>query len=152
MSTIDLTRLVRARIAADTAARGHFRQIGGAAELAAAQRIIKTVPAVWVVPLSESAGSPLWAGGFRQKKELRVAIVIAAINVSDGTGAAALTGLALARSIIEEALIPDDTGWIPEGCSDVMAWAAGQLARIDDNGCLWWQDEYATTHLVKTPT
>ena len=152
MSAIDLARLVRERIAANAAACGHFRQIGSAAELSAAQRVTKAIPAVFVAPLAESAGSPLWAGNFRQKKQLRVAIVIAAIDASDGAGAVALTGLALSRSLVEEALIPDDTGWIPPGCSDVMAWAAGQLARIDDNGCIWWQDEYATTQWVKTPT
>ncbi|MDR1351486.1 MAG: hypothetical protein LBJ59_12070 [Zoogloeaceae bacterium] len=140
---LDLPGVLRARLKADADVLGHFRQIGGAMELSAAQRATRTLPAVFVLPLAESAGMPLWAGEFRQKKELRVALVIAARDVAGG--------LAAARSIVERVLIPADTGWLPPGCFDVMAWAEGKLAQIDDNGCIWWQDEYATTQFVKTP-
>jgi hypothetical protein len=140
---MDIAHVIRERLEAAPAARAHFRQIGGALELAAAQRATRTLPAVFVLPLEEVADLPLWAGAFRQKKILRVGIMIAAM---DGVGS-----LAAARGLIEDALIPPDDGWLPPGCFDVVAWAGGKLAQLDENGCVWWQDEYATTLFVRTP-
>lgn len=147
---IDLARAVRERLARDPLARGLLRQIGGAVELAAAQRAVKTLPAVFVLPLSEDAGNPLLAGEFRQRKIHRIAVVIAATDGVDSVGESK-RGLQLVRTYVEAALV-GDCGWTPEHCTDVVAWAGGKLARLDDNGVVWWQDEYVTSQYVAVPT
>ncbi|MDR0701321.1 MAG: hypothetical protein LBF61_02760 [Azoarcus sp.] len=147
---VDLPALALARLRAEDGVRRRFRHIGGAADLAAAQTALKSRPAVFVLPLAERAGSPLLAGEFRQRKILQIGIVIADADASDSAGAAVQSGIVAARAVIERALIGEN-GWRPEGCDDALAWSGGRLARLANNGVLWWQDDYVTSQLVRVP-
>jgi hypothetical protein len=151
MSIIDLSALIVERLRADAVAVEVFRQISYAGELAEARRAMRAPPAVFVFPLAETTGEPLFAGNFRQTRTLRMAVLLVTADGRRGVaGGGGFSGIAPARSAVEEALI-GEAGWMPPGCSDVLAWAGGRVIGIDDIGYLWWQDEYATRQIVKTP-
>ncbi|MDR2092279.1 MAG: hypothetical protein LBP58_03030 [Azoarcus sp.] len=150
MAVIDLSALVRERLGKHPLTRETLRQIGGASDLPEARRALRATPAAFVFPLAESVSGPLFAGNFRQVKELHVAVVTVAPDARQGVGGTRGTGIDMARNLVETALIGEN-GWMPEGCSDVLAWAGGRLAVVDNGGFVWWQDDYATRQIVMTP-
>lgn len=117
-----------------------FRQFGGAADLATAQDATVTMPSGYVYPVAETAeGSDTGTEVISQRVTARVAVAIAAKNLRDARGDAALADLAALRQEILSALL----GWTPNGEFTPVQFARGQLVKFS-NAVLWWQDEFTT--------
>lgn len=135
MADFDITPY-RQRLAEQLAG---WSQVGSAADLEAIEGGMVTPPAAFVVPLSDAPSANPLAGEFVQHVVVRLGVVIALSNLSDGEGASAVSELALRRGEVRAAL----AGWSPD---DSIGWAQrgpGTLMKFDD-GLLWWMDEYVT--------
>ncbi|MCL2872427.1 MAG: Gp37 family protein [Betaproteobacteria bacterium] len=137
-SSVDLSA-----VAARLAATVPVNQIGGAAKYAAATTDTKAVPALFVIPLAESAGKNRWANGISQRVEATFGVVIGARNLSDEKGAAAQPALTALREKVFAALL----GWMPEGCSMPITYDSGRLIDLA-NGIIWWQDDFTTAYEI----
>ena len=116
-----------------------FRSIAGAADLAAVEA--PPTPAVYVLPLRESADDSDEVDAFDQPVARSVLVVIALSNRRDAAGAAAMVDLAGARRQIRTALV----GWSPDEEEDMpLHFAGGNLIRFED-ALLWWGDEFTYT-------
>lgn len=119
--------------------------VGDAAQFAAVVDQLPDTPAAYVIPLNERASANRFASGaVHQEVDAQLGVVFAVRNVTDARGAAANADLAALRAEVSAALI----GWQPDGCSDHVLFAGGELVAFA-NGCLWWQDEYVTSYPVR---
>ena len=119
-----------------------LRQVGAAADLAAAEQGVRTTPAAFVLPLAERAGAAPHTAEFRQRVLLSARVVFAVSNKADARGDAARESLITARQNARHVI----AGWVPEGCIEPAEFTAGQLLRLD-RGLLWWHDDFATAYL-----
>jgi len=141
---IDLVGLVVARLDAD---RGPLRQVGGAADMAAAEIGLKARPAAFAVLIAESPSAPPLAAEFIQRKQIVVSVVLAVSSARDQIGDAVREDLTAVRNHIEGVLL----GWVPEGCAEGLAWAGARLQNLAPNNVLWWRDDFVTTQIVRLP-
>ncbi|WP_418646557.1 hypothetical protein ACNQFN_11515 [Thauera butanivorans] len=135
MADFDITPY-RQRLAAQLV---DWAQVGSAADLEAIEGGMVAPPAAFVVPLSDAPSANPLAGDFVQHVVVRLGVVIALSNLSDGEGAGAMSELSLRRSQVRAAL----AGWSP---NEAIGWAQrgpGTLLKFND-GVLWWMDEYVT--------
>jgi len=125
-----------------------FKKVGGAADLPGAEDALKQVPAAFVMLLAESAAAnELLSGALSQRVVVRFAVLIAASNLNDATGEAALATLVPLREAVNAMLL----NWQPHPSFDPCEFARGQLLQVADR-VLWWQDEYVTAfYLRKVP-
>lgn len=119
-----------------------LRQVGAAADLAAAEQGVRTTPAAFVLPLADRATAAPHTAEFRQRVLQSVRVVFAVTNKADARGDAARESLITARQNARHVI----AGWVPEGCIEPLEFTAGQLLRLD-RGLLWWQDDFATAYL-----
>lgn len=125
-----------------------LRLVSGAADFsAAAESRPKTLPAAYVLPLSEHPQGDDGVGeGVTQVVEATFGVALALSNVSDAKGGAALGDLDAIRQAVREALL----GWAPDGCEDGFSYAGGALLGFANN-VLWWQDTFAILYLMDAP-
>jgi hypothetical protein len=135
---MDVSAIV-ARLKAQTTV---FRQIAGAAELAAVLAGgLVAAPAAFVLPLAESAEPNLLLRATRQRIVQGFAVVICVQNLQDARGGAALATLAPLRLLVRSALaayVPDATTGEP------IQITGGRLLKMD-NVQLFWSDEFSLT-------
>ncbi|HJW23761.1 MAG TPA: hypothetical protein VJ576_02595 [Rhodocyclaceae bacterium] len=144
---IDLAGLIEDRLAADQAVAAVVRQIGGAADLEAAELALKNKPATFLLPLAEEPVMPPLAGEFSQRIVIAARIVYAVGSARDLRGDIARGDLVGVRQAVWTSLI----GWKPAGCDDGMAYAGGQLLKLAPNKVLWWADDFVTTRMEILP-
>lgn len=140
MALPDLAGLVEARLQAQCPL---LRQVGGSADLPAAEEALRARPAAFVVPLAERPSDPLLLGDPVQRLSASVGVVLAVANLRDPRGDAAREDLVAVRQQVRAALL----GWLPAGCLDRLACAGSRLVRLDPRGVLWWQDDFLASYL-----
>lgn len=123
-----------------------LRLVGGAADLATAYGTpLPTVPAAYVVMMAESASPNSLGNEVEHQVTVRFAVVIAARNVADATGASVAAEVEVLRTAVRELLL----GWLPKGAIAVCEFVRGALADFDA-GLMWWQDEYQTDYYIRS--
>lgn len=123
-----------------------LRLIGGAAQLARARDGATVLPAAFVLPVAETAeANPYMDQGVQQKVSEDFVVLVAAQNVSDDEGAAALEALAPMRLAVRAALL----GWQPDADADNVEFVRGDLVEFQDS-VLWWGDTYRTGHVIRS--
>jgi len=121
-------------------------RVGGSAGLAQAATDLKQIPAAYVIPSSERAGaSRTGTTVVSQQNTVRFAVVVAVRNLRDARGEQAQTDLLAVREEIITAL----HGWQPNGDFDPLEYGGGRLLQLTD-AVLWWQDEFLTSHLMRS--
>ena len=119
--------------------------ISGAAELAKAEADLKQTPSAFVIELSDRASeNKTGTMVVSQNNTARFAVIIATKNLRDFRGQHAKTDLRTIRADIIEALL----GWQPDADFDPIEKREGRLMKMT-NAVLWWQDEFATAHLIR---
>jgi hypothetical protein len=116
-----------------------FRQIGGAADMAAVEDSPVLDPACFVVPLDDQRDedSEDVDGGFGRQVRFGVLYVVA--NRRDPRGAAAQDELHTARTAGDVALAT----LTPTGAQSPARWLRGRLVKFAQ-GQVWWMDEFET--------
>ena len=123
-----------------------LKSVSGAAELAKAVADFKQPPAAFVVPVSDRAsGNTTGTMVVRQNNTTRFAVIIAAQNLRDARGQKAQDDLRTLRQDILNAL----HGWQPGDAFDPIEYGGGRLLRMI-NQVLWWQDEFLTSHFMRS--
>lgn len=121
-------------------------QIAGAAGLAQAATDLKQYPAAYVIPSAERAnGSRTGTTVVSQQNSVRFAVILAVRNLRDARGDQAQADLLTLREEIMSAL----HGWQPHADFDPLEYSGGRLLQLTDQ-VLWWQDEFLTTHLLRS--
>ena len=123
-----------------------LKRVAGSAELAAATEDLKQVPAAYVIPNSERpGGSSTGTMVVSQQNAARFGVVLAVINLRDARGEKAQADLLTLRIAVMTVLL----GWSPNAEFDPLEYAGGRLLRLSDQ-VLWWQDDFLTTHLLRS--
>lgn len=129
---------VAARLVATPSA---FRQVGGLAELPAAEEEIRQLPAAFVVPLRERAGeNPLGSGGYSQRVAVNFGVVLAVSRAGMNSGRTAGILKPYWREVKDRLL-----GWAPLEGYEPIEYAGGALFRIGARIVLW-QMEFRTAY------
>ena len=116
-----------------------IRAIGGAADFDAALASNVVLPAVYVIPLGDSADWMEHTGSYDEAEQLDFGVVIGVSNLKDTTGAAAQQSLAPVRLQVRKAL----AGWVPDdNTGEPIRKVSGRLLRLDGDGRLWWMDRF----------
>lgn len=122
-----------------------LRFVGGAADLPAATEELKQTPAAFVIPLTDAATRNADAtGSVTQQITARFGVLLAAQNLRDARGEAALTTLEPLRLAVREALV----GWVPAGFEDPCEIVAGRIMSLSDR-VLWWQDDFLSMFIYR---
>ena len=118
-------------------AHAAFRQLGGAADLAAIEDAPVHDPAAFVVPLGEQLDedSEDFDGGFGRR--VLFGVLVAVSNRRDPRGGAAQDALAAARASVAGALAT----LVPSGAQTPPRWLRGSLVKFAQ-GQVWWMDEF----------
>ena len=123
-----------------------LKRVAGSAELAAASEDLKQVPAAFVIPAAERPGaSSTGTMLVSQQNTVRFGVVLAVSNLRDARGEKAQADLLTLRTAIMTALL----GWQPNVEFDPLEYAGGRLLQLADQ-VLWWQDDFTTTHLLRS--
>lgn len=122
-----------------------LRFVGGAADLPAATEELKQVPAAFVIPLTDAASrNGDGTGSVTQQVTVRFGVLIAAQNLRDARGEAALGTLAPLRTAVRDALV----GWVPTGYEDPCEIVSGRMLSLTDR-VLWWQDDFLSMFIYR---
>lgn len=114
-----------------------LREIAAAAGLEAAMSGNLAAPAVYVIPLNESALA-LEHTGAVDELLTQVVGVILVVETRDSTGGEGVTDLAGLRRQVKRALL----GWVPDDTTgEPVRFLGGEIVEFA-NGRLWWSDEY----------
>lgn len=120
--------------------------VGGAAQFERALGGLTALPGAFVLPASEVASeSPFMDGTVEQRVSAEFAVVIAARNLADDEGAAAVEALEPVRVAIRSALL----GWKVSADLDSAEFRGGDFLAFD-NGVLWWSDRYGTAFTLRS--
>ncbi len=123
-----------------------LKRVAGSAELAAASEDLKQVPAAFVIPNAERPGSSSTGTMVTsQQNSVRFGVVLAVSNLRDARGEKAQADLLTLRTAVMTAL----HGWQPNAEFDPLEYAGGRLLQLSDQ-VLWWQDDFSTTHLLRS--
>jgi hypothetical protein len=117
------------------------RKIGGAADLSRIKAGQVVAPALYLIPMDESAGSMDFAGDTLQRVEAGFAVVLVVSNKSDATGGAAVDDVEPLREAVKLAL----HGWSPGDLFERISFTRGALLSFDD-GLVFWMDEFTTSY------
>jgi hypothetical protein len=116
-----------------------LRAVGGSADLDAALEGAVALPAAFVLPLLEQARPLKLLGLAAQRVTVTFGVLHVLSNRRDARGAAALTDLHTHRRALRAALL----GWVPDAeTGEPVTFEGGRLMRLDDEGRLWWMDEF----------
>lgn len=114
---------------------------GAAAFAAAADANPRAVPAIYVVPLRETASDNDGAGWVEQRIDCQIGVIVVAKNVADTKGGAAHADVDELRRAVRVALL----GWLPVGMVDPLTRGEAGLLTTRD-GYVWWQDTWRTAY------
>ena len=116
-----------------------LRAIGGAADFDAALNGNVVLPALYVIPLGDSADWMGHTGSYDETENIDFGVVIGVANLKDVRGEAAQTTLAPVRRQVRQAL----AGWAPDdNTGEPIRKTSGRLLRMDGDGRLWWMDRF----------
>lgn len=123
-----------------------LKSVSGAAALAGASSDLKQTPSAFVVPMSDRA-SPNRTGTMvvQQNNTTRFAVILAVQNLRDARGHKAQDDLRTLRQDILTAL----HGWQPGEAFDPIEYGGGRMLQLN-NQVLWWQDEFLTSHFIRS--
>jgi len=123
-----------------------FKQTGGASALGQAQAEARTMPAAFVVLLSESATRNQSGTSFTsQTVTQRVGVVLAVDNKRDRSGEAGMDELETARDAVFTAL----HGTNLSGGKTPVEFVQGGVYSTNAT-TQWWMDEFLTTYFRRT--
>lgn len=124
---------------------------GAAAFAALTEASLPRAPALWVVPLRETADANLLIGGLHQRITVTLGVVYVVRQVQDAVGGAANDDLADLRGAVLGALL----GWTPALATgaptadpEPLVYAGGGLLQFA-NALLFWQDQFTTRYTVR---
>lgn len=120
--------------------------VSGTADLAKAEADLKQTPSAFVVEMSDRASeNKTGTMVVSQNNTARFAVITATKNLRDFRGQHAKTDLRTVRIDIITAL----HGWQPDADFDPIEKREGRLLKMT-NAVLWWQDEFITSHLIRS--
>lgn len=140
--TVDIAERLRQQAQTQT----QFALIGTVADLAALADMPRVMPALYVVPLAESAEAPDTIGATSQQLHTAVfGLQYVVRHAGDASGAKATEALAALRETVQAALV----GWRPPGCIDYLQFQRGELVDLMDGGVIAWRDDFAVSKTVQ---
>lgn len=123
-----------------------LKLVGGAAQFERAAAGLAALPAAFVLPAKETAEeSPFMDQTVQQLVAVEFVVLVAARNLTDDEGAAAIESLETVRKAIRSALL----NWAPDTISHGCEFLSGEILAFE-NGVLWWQDTYRTAYLIRS--
>lgn len=122
-----------------------FRDIRGAAELAAAFEQSQFENRAYVVPLQSRAGGNGLVNAVSQRVEVSFAVAFWSRNVSDAQGGGAMDAVTETSESVIAALL----GWSPAPEIEPILYAGGRLMRFANNAVLWG-DEFTTAYYLRS--
>ena len=126
--------------------------VAGAAEFAAiTEASLPRAPALWVVPLRETAAANPLTGALHQRITVALGVVYAVRQVQDAIGGAASDSLTDLRSAVLSALLhwtPSLVTGAPTADPEPLVYAGGGLLHFA-NALLFWQDQFTTRYTVR---
>ncbi len=123
-----------------------LRQVSGAAQLARAAENLKQTPSAFVLPNAERpSGNSTGTMVVRQQNTVRFGVILAVQNLSDSRGQKAQADLRVLRTQIMAVLL----GWEPDEDMNPIEYTGGRLMQVTDQ-VLWWQDDFLTTHYLRS--
>lgn len=123
-----------------------LKQVGGATDLATAQRNLVVSPAAFVMPSRDMPNANAFGNQLvEQVVPTEFAVVLVIKNVSDPRGMAAIDALEPVRVAVRDALL----NWTPEGAEMGCEYGGGELVDFRD-GVLWWTDAYRTQYTIRS--
>jgi hypothetical protein len=124
-----------------------LRLAGTAADFIRAQQDLTATPAAFVLPARETAQrNPFASQAVEQDVASEFAVMIAALDLSDATGAATLESLEPIREQIRSALL----NWQPDTDHAGCEYVDGEMFQLDANGVLWWADRYRSGFQIRS--
>jgi len=123
-----------------------LKSVDGAAGLASASANLKQSPAAFVVPLNDRAsGNRTGTMVVHQNNTTRFAVIVAVQNLRDPRGDKARDDLRALRQDILNTL----HGWVPGDAFNPVEYGGGRMLKLT-NQVLWWQDEFLTSHFIRS--
>lgn len=122
-----------------------LKKVGLAADLEAARRGLKQMPAAFILLGRETVQRNEALTEVGQLVDVEVIVAIAVDNAGARTGARNIDQLKTIRQQIDTRLL----GWQPTTAEDVIEYDGGRLLGFSDQ-ILWWSDSYATQYLKQT--
>jgi hypothetical protein len=123
-----------------------LKLVGGAAQFERALQGLTAIPAAFVLPARDrGTDSPFANQIVEQEVSSEFSIVLAARNLADDEGAAAVDELERIRAPVRDALL----NWQPDDDYAGLEFRSGELLAFA-NGVLWWGDVYATAYLIRS--
>lgn len=122
-----------------------LKLVGGAAEFDEAADGIKTTPACFVIPLSETAGENVLVNGNLQRIDVDFGICLVVKHARKSSGM--LAELETIRTSVRTALVGKTL--TTETASQPIRFTGGQLINFQP-GLMWWQDGFKTAHHIST--
>jgi hypothetical protein len=122
-----------------------FKAVGGAAEFDAEADGVKTTPACFVIPLSESADQNLMLNGNLQRIDVDFGVCIVVKHARNASGM--LADLETLRTSVRTALAGKTL--TTETASQPIRFTGGQLLNFQP-GLMWWQDGFKTAHHIQS--
>lgn len=123
-----------------------LKKVGLAADLEAARRDLKQMPAAFILLGRETVQRNEELDEVGQLVDVEVIVAIAIDNAGAKTGARNIDQLKTIREQIDARLL----GWQPSTAEDKVEYDGGRLLGFS-NQILWWADSYATQYLKQTP-
>jgi hypothetical protein len=120
--------------------------IAGASAFAAAANANPTaVPALYVIPLRETASDNAGSIWVEQRIDVAIGVIVVVKSVADTKGGAAQSDLDALRRAVCAALL----GWLPAGAVEpLIRGESGYLTTND--GHFWWQDTWRTAYYERS--
>lgn len=126
--------------------------VAGAAEFAAITDIaLARVPAIWLVPLRETAAGTALIGATHQQITVTLGLIYAVRQVQDATGGAAADSLAGLRATAFTTLLNTTPALISGAITadpEPLIYAGGQVLRFM-NALLFWQDQFTARYTLR---
>lgn len=120
-----------------------FRQVAGAAEFAALEKIAKASPSVFVMIREEASGeNERLNGPVFQRMETDVAVLIRVANLAGTAGG--ITDIEALKAHARGKLV----GFVPAGCDEPVTHISGELVKAA-GGEVWWEDLYSAPQYIE---
>lgn len=117
-----------------------LRQVGASADMVSAMAGAVTAPAAFVLPMGEDGKDIGLLSTTSQAVVQSFGVLHVVSNRRDARGGAALDDLEALRAALKAALI----GWVPDAATgEPVSFTSGKLVKFDDEGRLWWMDEFS---------
>lgn len=142
---IDVALAAAARL--QTHAADVFRVVGTVADFEALAGMPRSVPAAYVLPLSEHASrNGQVTPGTMQLHRCTIGVLLFAHHAGDASGAKSVTALHDLRQAVQAALV----GWCADAASKPTVFAGGELVDATAGTSLW-RDDFEVERVVIRP-